>query len=183
VSPIQVILPNLYPLIVRLHLLKIKIIQLQNESLKDEHIVDLPLSKTLENNYHIFQTFNNCGPAALSMLLSYYEINISQKEIGDSLRPYQNNNGDNDDKSVTLDELGIKAKESGLNYYRRPAGNPEIIKSLIASDIPVITRTWLSEDEDIGHFRIIKGYDETQEEFIQDDSYDGKNLRYSYIGF
>jgi hypothetical protein len=64
-----------------------------------------PATKILDNNYHVFQTFNNCGPAALSMLLSYYGINISQDQLGNELRPYQNPQGDNDDKSVTVAEL------------------------------------------------------------------------------
>src|SRR3989344_5562076 len=37
-------------------------------------------SKVLNNNYHIFQTFNNCGPASLSMALSYYGVNESQQK-------------------------------------------------------------------------------------------------------
>src|SRR3989344_7915758 len=38
-------------------------------------------AKTLENEYHVFQTFNNCGPASLSMIFSYFGINKSQKEL------------------------------------------------------------------------------------------------------
>ena len=32
------------------------------------------------------QTFNNCGPASLSMLFSYYGINKSQKELGQEFK-------------------------------------------------------------------------------------------------
>src|SRR3990167_907362 len=73
--------------------------------------------KTLKNDFHIFQTFNNCGPASLSMALSYFGIKASQKVIGDGLRPYQNPQGDNDDKSVTLNEMREKAdrKSTRLN--------------------------------------------------------------------
>jgi tetratricopeptide (TPR) repeat protein len=145
--------------------------------------ISLPLSKTLVNDYHIFQSFNNCGPAALSMALSYYGINKSQEELGQQLRPYQVPGGNNDDKSVTLEEVAGKSKEFGLIPYLRPNGNAEIIKKFIASDIPVITRTWLKENDDIGHYRIIKGYDDATQEFIQDDSLQGKNLRYSYANF
>lgn len=143
----------------------------------------IPTSKVLNNNYHIFQTYNNCGPAALSMALSYYGIQKSQAELGEQLRPYQVPGGDNDDKSVTLEEVAEKSKEFGLIPYLRPNGNNEIIKQFIAIDIPVITRTWLKENDDIGHYRIIKGYDDGTGEFIQDDSLQGKNLRYSYTAF
>jgi len=143
----------------------------------------IPTSKILNNDYHTFQTYNNCGPAALSMALSYYGINKSQAELGNDLRPYQIPGGDNDDKSVTLEEVAEKSKEFGLVPYLRPNGNNELIKKFIASEIPVITRTWLEETDDIGHYRIIKGYDDTTKEFIQDDSLQGKNLRYSYAAF
>ena len=142
-----------------------------------------PVQKTLKNDYHIFQTFNNCGPASLSMTLSYFGIKVSQKEIGDDLRPYQNPQGDNDDKSVTLNELAEKAKEYGLIPYHRQNGNIELLKYFITYDIPVITFTWTKPNEDIGHYRVVKGFDETSNELIQDDSLQGKNLRFKYDDF
>lgn len=143
----------------------------------------IPPSKTLINDYHVFQTFNNCGPAALSMALSYYGISKSQADLGEQLRPYQIPVGDNDDKSVTLEEVAEKSKEFNLIPYLRPNGNNQILKEFIAADIPVITRTWLKENDDIGHYRIIKGYDDNTKEFIQDDSLQGKNLKYTYDSF
>lgn len=144
----------------------------------------VPSSKTLTNGgYHVFQSFNNCGPAALSMTLSYYDISVSQAELGRQLRPYQNAQGDNDDKSVTLAEVATKAEEYGLKAYRRPNGTPEILEQLIAQDLPVIVRTWLKVDDDIGHYRVVKGYDKNTRQFLQDDSLQGKDLWYSYEEF
>ncbi len=140
-------------------------------------------SKILLNDYHIFQTFNNCGPAALSMALSYFGINETQQKLGQDLRPYQNPIGDNDDKSVTLEELAEKAKEYGLIPFHRPNGDIEKIKLFITYDIPVIARTWAKVNEDIGHYRIIKGYDDAARQIIQDDSLQNKNLRFSYEEF
>lgn len=140
-------------------------------------------SKTLANDYHVFQTFNNCGPAALSMALSYYDINVSQQVLGQALRPYQNPQGDNDDKSTTLQEMAEKSKDYGLIPYHRPNGDIEKIKLFITYDIPVIARTWLKVDDDIGHYRVIKGYNENRGVLIQDDSLQGKNLSYSYDEF
>lgn len=140
-------------------------------------------NKILANDYHIYQTFNNCGPAALSMTLSYYGISETQHELGQQLRPFQNPQGDNDDKSVTLDELAEKSKDYGFIPYHRPNGTSELIKLFITYDIPVITRTWLKVDDDIGHYRVIKGYDDTAGKFIQDDSLQGKSLTYSYGDF
>jgi tetratricopeptide (TPR) repeat protein len=146
-------------------------------------LITPPLMKVLPGGSHSFQTFNNCGPAALSMALSYYGISVSQGELGQALRPYQNPQGDNDDKSVTLEELAEKSKEYGLIPYHRPNGNIQLIKQLIAHDIPVITRTLLTLGEDIGHYRVIKGYDDTTQEIIQDDSLQGANLKYLLSDF
>lgn len=143
----------------------------------------VPQSKILQSDYHIFQTFNNCGPASLSMALRYYGIDKSQKELGDVLRPYQVVNGDNDDKSVTLAELAEEAKKLGLVAYNRPGGTVEMLEELVALDLPVITRTWLKVNDDIGHYRVVKGYDRGRGVLIQDDSLQGKNLEYGYADF
>lgn len=140
----------------------------------------IPAQKTLFNNYHIFQTFNNCGHAAFSMALSYYGINESQETLGRELRPYQHPKGDNDDKSTTLEELAVKSTDYGLIPYHRPNGTIDLLKVFITNDMPVIVRTWLKENEDIGHYRVIKGYDENKRIIIQDDSLQGKNLVYTY---
>ena len=153
------------------------------EKIATPTLIPLSISKILENNYHIFQTFNNCGPAALSMTLSYYGIDKNQEELGQSLRPYQINGGLNDDKSVNLDELANKSSEYNLVPFHRPNGTIELIKQFISYDIPIITRSRLSEDEDIGHYRVVKGYDDATGEIIQDDSLQGPNLRYSYQQF
>lgn len=142
-----------------------------------------PPQKILPSSYHIFQSFNNCGPAALSMALSHYGINKSQEELGQTLRPYQNPIGDNDDKSVTLEELAEESKKYGFIPYHRPNGDMEKIKLFITYDIPVITRTWLAPDEDIGHYRVVKGYNEATKQLIQDDSLQNKNLWYAYDDF
>lgn len=146
-------------------------------------LITPPEVKILPNTYHIFQSFNNCGPASLSMALSYFDINVSQTILGQELRPYQVAGGDNDDKSVTLSEMAKKGEEYGLLSYHRPNGNFDIIKKFIAYDIPILTRTWTKPAEDVGHFRLIKGYDQTSNEIIQDDSLQGKNLRYSVDDF
>jgi tetratricopeptide (TPR) repeat protein len=143
----------------------------------------VPRTTTLPNDYHVYQTFNNCGPAALSMTLSYYGINETQEKLGQELRPYQNPQGDNDDKSVTLEELAEKSKDYGLIPYHRPNGDATIIKKAIANGMPVITRTLLTPRDDIGHYRVVKGYDDDLGVFIQDDSLQGKNLTYQYDAF
>ncbi len=149
----------------------------------DPILAPTPNTYEIPSRLHVFQSFNNCGPATLSMALSYEGITIDQAELGQILRPYQVPGGDNDDKSVTLNEVAKQAETYGLTTYLRPNGDIEKLKQFIANDIPVITRTWLSLDEDIGHYRIVRGYDENTKQIIQDDSLQGRNLRYSYNEF
>lgn len=148
-----------------------------------EQVNTPPEQAVIPMKTHVAQTFNNCGPASLSMLLSYYEYNISQKEIGDKLRPYQHPTGDNDDKSVPVLELAEESKNYNLIPYYLPNGNLEMLKKFVSYGVPILVRTWLHPNEDIGHYRIVRGYDDITQEIIQDDSYEGKNLRYSYKVF
>lgn len=145
--------------------------------------IPIPTQHEIPQKTQVYQTFNNCGPASLAMLLSYNNISVTQDALGQKLRPYQNANGDNDDKSVSIEELTQEAETYGLVVYHRRHGSVETLKKLIASDIPVLVRTWLHPGEDIGHYRIVRGYDDMTDQFIQDDSYQGENLRFDYKTF
>lgn len=153
------------------------------EILPTPTVIPVPNAYTIPQRLHIYQSFNNCGPATLSMALSYVGINKDQQELGQILRPYQIPGGDNDDKSVTLEEVANHAQTYGPTSYLRPNGDIEKLKQFIANDIPVVTRSWLHINEDIGHYRIIRGYDESRRVIIQDDSLEGENLEISYDEF
>lgn len=144
---------------------------------------ELPKQKILSGGYHVSQTFNNCAPAALSMAMSHYGIYVGQDVLAASLRPANNLKGINDDKSTTPDELAREAAKYGLVGYYRPHGDIEMLKKFIAADIPVAMRTLLHANEDFAHYRVVKGYDDTTGEIIQDDGYEGANLRFSYAKF
>jgi len=137
----------------------------------------------LENPKHTYQTFNNCGPATLSMMLSWYGRDVSQKELGDAMRPYQVPSGDNDDKTIFTYEFVEWAKKYGLESIGRVNGDIELLKTFTANGIPVVVKTWLHVDDDIGHFRIVRGFDERKQVIIQDDSYEGPNKKISYYDF
>ena len=79
--------------------------------------------------------------------------------------------------------MAKKAEEYGFNSYYRPGGDMNLIKNFISLDIPVVTRTWTKPGEDIGHFRLVKGYDDEKKTITQDDSLQGANLIYSYDDF
>lgn len=138
-------------------------------------------SALLPPTSQVYQTFNNCGPATLSMILGFYDIKKSQKEIADEIRPFQHPQGKNDDKTVFPEEFSSYVKNFGLSSLVRPAGNIGLIKQFLANGFPVTVKQWLHKGEDIGHFRIVKGF--TNEILITDDSYDGPNRKISYKDF
>lgn len=139
--------------------------------------VSLPTTK------FIYQTFNNCGPAALSMLLGFYNIDISQQDIANDLRPFQQTRGQSDDKSVTMDEMARYADKYNLLTYHRPGGDINKLKLFLANNIPVLVVTWLDKDGGFGHYWVIKGYDDTKESIFEDDSIYGLNKTLSYSNF
>ena len=159
------------------------IVTAQDESIPTPTILPLPKKYVIAQKSQVNQTFNNCGPASLSMLFSYQDVIVTQEVLGQKLRPYQNPIGDNDDKSVSMEELAEEAKQYNLLAYHRPHGSMTLLKKLISNNIPVLVRTWLHPNEDIGHFRIIRGYDDETQEIIQDDSYEGGNLQQKYDVF
>ncbi len=137
----------------------------------------------LDNPSHTYQTFNNCGAATLSMILNGLGENVTQKELGDSMRPFQHPEGDNDDKTIFTYEFVDWAKRYGFESVAKVNGDIELLKTFTANGIPVVVKTWLNVDEDIGHFRIVRGFDEGRGVIIQDDSYDGKDKKISYYDF
>lgn len=137
----------------------------------------------LKDQKYVYQTYNNCGPATLAMVLDFYGIQATQQEIADQLRPYNNPQGYNDDKAVTLDELALFAQSKQLVSFRRPNGDLTKLKLFLANGIPVITITWIEEKGGFGHYRIIKGFDEGKKQIIQDDSIFGQDQQIAYEEF
>lgn len=152
----------------------------KREKAQQSALVAPPEQSEVTISKFVSQTYNNCGPAALSMVLSAYGTDVSQEELGNQMRPYNSPDGGNDDKSVFPQEFVTYAEKYGYEALYRPNGDMRKLKQFIANDIPVVVRTWLSPEEDISHYRIIKGYNDQENVFIQDDSYQGKDITYTY---
>ncbi len=142
---------------------------------------ELPIAKTIPGLAHAYQSFNNCSSVGLMIALSRWGIRDTQERIAEATRPWNNPRGDNDDKSVTLYELADYAKtRHGMLTYVRPAGDIEMLKKFIANDIPVLARALSYRDDDIVHYRVIRGYDESKRIVIESDGLEGPNQTYSY---
>ena len=58
-----------------------------------------------------------------------------------------------------------------------------VIRRLLANSVPVIVLQLLEPGSDIGHYRVMQGYDDVAGEFICDDPLLGRDYRMSYDVF
>ncbi len=118
----------------------------------------------------IQQTWNNCGPANITMALSYYGWKQEQTFAANWLKP------DPEDKNVSPGEMVAFVNEnSGVRAITRIGGDVELIKNLLANNFPVIIETgYAPEGYDwIGHYRTVVAYDDVVGQFYVYDSYLG----------
>ncbi len=120
---------------------------------------------------HERQTWNNCGPATISMLLSRFGRTETQREAAKFLKP------DKEDKNVSPDELVAYAQSLGFEAQAVVGGDINMLRTLVANGIPVIVETWFipEPNDEMGHYQLLMGYDETS--FVLYDSYQGPDLK------
>ncbi|HKB88688.1 MAG TPA: C39 family peptidase [Patescibacteria group bacterium] len=121
------------------------------------------------------QTFNNCGPAATSMVLQYFGYDVPQTETKAHLRTSP------DDKNVFINEISAYIKaDYGVDNKVLFNGDLKTIKTLVANGVYVVVEDWLHPNEDIGHVLIIRGFNDAEGVLIADDSYFGVGIKYPY---
>lgn len=126
----------------------------------------------LQGIRHAWQTWNNCGPATLSMYLSFYGSPLDQAAVGAALRPFE------DDKNVSPEEMAAYARSQGFQAQVRANGSGDTLRALLSSGFPVLVETWLEPEpgDGMGHYRLLTGYDEIAQRWIAYDSYDAANM-------
>ncbi|MBN1260769.1 MAG: C39 family peptidase [Anaerolineae bacterium] len=136
----------------------------------------LPPHAFLEGLRHEHQGWNNCGPTTLTMLLSYWERTETQYDAAPVLKP------DPEDKNVSPGEMVAYAQSLGLDALARVGGDLDLLKRLIAGGFPVIVETWEVRDarDQLGHYRLIVGYDDATQEFATYDSLHGPDVLVGY---
>jgi tetratricopeptide (TPR) repeat protein len=112
------------------------------------------------------QTWNNCAPMSAVMSLSYYGVTLTEEQCAKALRPNPT------DKHVRPEELVAFIQKQGFKTVERENGTLDILRALLSAGIPVITQQWLQENDDIGHYRVARGYDLSKGILIFNDSMD-----------
>ncbi|MEO8082265.1 MAG: C39 family peptidase [Ardenticatenales bacterium] len=118
---------------------------------------------------HAYQTWNNCGPATISMALSVLGLDEGQAQAAVRLKPNPN------DKNVSLDELARYAAERGAATTLRYGGRIDALMALVRSGWPVIVETWFEPEpgDEMGHYRLVTGFDAERRTLTLSDSYLG----------
>ena len=136
----------------------------------------LPSRHVLTGFRHEPQGWNNCGPATLAMALSYWGRTETQREIAPVLKP------DPEDKNVSPEEMAEYVRTLGLEAVVRVGGDLNQIRRLLAGGFPVVVETWYvrAPDDQMGHYRLIIGYDDEARQFLTYDSLHGPDLPIGY---
>jgi tetratricopeptide (TPR) repeat protein len=132
----------------------------------------IPESASLNGIRHEYQKFNNCAPASLSMVLSYWGWTGDQIQTRAYLRP----NFEVDDKNVNAFEIvDYVEQQTELDAVWRVGGDLKLLKRLLAAGFPVLIEKGLDPHDDawMGHYQILNGYNDAAGQFRVYDSYEG----------
>ncbi len=122
-------------------------------------IQTVPFEKWLERNY--------CGPACLTMVLNYWDEtrSFSQRKITDEIY-------DSANQATYNSELVLYPRTLGFESYSFQ-GNLRILKEVVGKDIPVIVLTKTIKQIAKGHYRVVIGFDDDEDQIIFHDPYFG----------
>ena len=138
----------------------------------------IPESVQLTGVRHEYQKWNNCGPANLSMALSFWGWDGDQRPIAKFVKPNPR------DKNVMPYELANFVEDgTGLKVITRVGGDIELLKKFIAAGFPVLVEKGFEGpgfDGWMGHYEVLTGYDDEKRLFTAQDSYIMSDLPVDY---
>jgi hypothetical protein len=141
---------------------------------------DAPASLVVSDMKHVWQSLNNCGPAAVVMALSALGVDVNQETARLALR------GTDVRRGMGPQGVGPWVKENfNLRSTWRNGGTNDLLKRLIANGfVPMVTQ-WMQDPSvsRIAHWRTVRGYDDKLGVFYVNDSMLGNMVQLSYDWF
>jgi tetratricopeptide (TPR) repeat protein len=127
---------------------------------------------------HEFQTWNNCGPATLSMALSFWGWQGDQTAAAPFLKPIPR------DKNVMPYEMAdFVEKQTDFGVVVRVGGELALLKQFLAAGLPVLLEKGFEGPNFegwMGHYVLVTGYDDAAQQFTTQDSFLGPNIVVGY---
>ena len=117
--------------------------------------------------------WNYCGPANLSMAMTYWGWDGNRDVVGEAVKP------NDKDKNVMPYEMQdfVAAQGNNLQAVVRFGGDIELIKHMVANGYPVMAEKGYYEIDYtgtlgwLGHYQFVNGYDDTKQVLIVQDTY------------
>lgn len=139
----------------------------------------VPAAHRLEHLVNTPQSFNNCGPANMTIVVNFWGVEISQADAANYLKP--NAEDRNTSPWQMADYINGVADEpesgqTGLRAYARSGGNIGILRTFIANGFPVIIEKGYepgTAEGWYGHYLTVFGYDDAKQELYSMDTYLG----------
>lgn len=140
-----------------------------------------PAAYQLTGVTHIYQGWNNCGPATLTMGLTFFGAGSDQNPAALWLKP------NSEDKNVSPWQMEMYVNDvldSNIRALVRQGGTFDLLRTLISNDFPVLIEAGYDPEGLnlgwMGHYLLVTGYDDAAQTFTTMDSFDGPNLAYTY---
>ncbi len=107
-----------------------------------------------------YQTFNNCGPANLSMNLTFWGWPTTQAVTKAGLRTHE------DDRNVMLSEMrDFVIEKTSLSALFRYGGTLDTVKRLVSNGYPILLERGHTDPDNgwMGHYSIVTAYDDARQ--------------------
>ena len=134
----------------------------------------IPAATRLTGFTHVFQEWNNCGPATMVMALTYFGRVHSQRDTAAVMRPNP------EDRNVTPQEMAAFVNsQDDLRAVARQNGDLGLLKRLLANEIPVIIEIGFDPPGEYqwlgwyGHYLLPVAYDDAVQQVWVYDSWLG----------
>jgi hypothetical protein len=142
--------------------------------------VSAPASVIFPEMKHVWQSLNNCGPAAVVMALSHLGVDVDQETARLALR------GADVRRGMGPQGVGPWVKQNwDLRSTWRNNGTNEILKILVANGFAPMVTQWMQDPwvSRVSHWRTVRGYDDAKSVFYVNDSMLGNQVALSYDFF
>jgi tetratricopeptide (TPR) repeat protein len=129
----------------------------------------VPPATRLSGLRAVYQQFNRCSAAALTIQLSYFGWDGTYDDTIRGLNPHA------EDVAVRLDEMIDFAESHGLRAVERVGGTIDLLRALVAAGFPVLVENIYYDGPDasrdwMAHNRVIMGYDDASQVLYSYDS-------------
>ncbi len=124
---------------------------------------------------YVYQVKNYCGPAALTMVLRYWDRSVDQYELANRFQPFPG-------KGLSGAQLKELATEYGFSAYSF-SGRPKSIREHLEKGRPLIVALHSSTLLNTNHFVVVVGWDPSNQEWIVQDPAGRAYQKYSAKDF